>query len=109
MPTKMESGVCMSSEAVGDNYPWMKDALCQGMSDGEDDFFYDKYERKPKIRPFVDEICNHCPVRKQCLLRGSEGEYGVWGGVFWDGNGRPDKERNKHKTPEDWERIRNGV
>ena len=91
---------------VGDNYPWMKDGLCVGMPY---DLFYENYERSPKLRPYVDQICQHCPVRRECRVAGSEGEWGQWGEIFWDGSGKPDRERNKHKTDQDWIRIEHDI
>lgn len=82
---------------------WQDLALCQGIEDNED--LYDNYESDPEIAKQVDEMCLVCPVMKQCAARGAEGEWGVWGGIYWNGAGKPDKARNLHKTPEVWARI----
>lgn len=101
----MGSGKYMAAE-VGDNFAWMRDGSCVGMNP---EWFSSEYEKYPKQRPHIDEICYHCPVQRECLAKGSDNEYGLWGGVFWDGTGKPDKDKNKHKTDKDWERIRNVV
>jgi len=95
----------MASE-VGDNFPWMSEGLCVNM---DAKLFDSRYEKSPRIRPLVDEICKHCPVRLICLARGAEDEWGVWGGIYWNGSGKPDKEKNAHKTDEDWEEIENAI
>ncbi len=53
----------------------------------------------------IDQACLACPVIRQCALAGSK-EVGVRGGVYWNGNGVPDKNRNSHKTPEIWNKIK---
>jgi hypothetical protein len=54
-------------------------------------------------------MCLSCPVRKECLQAGVENnEWGVWGGVFLTA-GKPDQNKNSHKTPEVWEQIREGI
>jgi hypothetical protein len=85
-----------------ENIEWFQLALCDGM---EIVWFYDSYESDQEIAKAVDDHCLHCPVIKECGLRGMNGEYGVWGGIYWAGNGKPDKAKNNHKTPEVWATI----
>jgi hypothetical protein len=70
------------------------------------ELFYSKYENDEEVAKQVDQACLSCPVMKQCGLRGPQGEHGVWGGIYWNGSGKPDNNRNSHKTPEIWEDIR---
>ena len=85
-----------------DTLTWHQLALCKNM-DRED--FYDNYESDPQVAKAIDEACLVCPVMKQCAMAGEDGEWGVWGGIYWNGAGKPDKARNSHKSPEVWERI----
>lgn len=82
---------------------WHQLALCDGM---ELAWFYDLYESDVEIARAVDDACLNCPVIKECGLQGAGGEYGVWGGIYWAGNGKPDKAKNSHKTDKDWADIR---
>lgn len=93
---------------------WWHLALCQGMNDPvpgaephqHDDYFFEVYEDDPEVAKVMDDICKSCPVRLMCLRDGIENkETGLWGGIYLN-NGRPDLNRNAHKTPEDWEEIR---
>lgn len=90
---------------------WQDLALCEGMNnkskdDPQFDPFYNNYETSDEVAKNVDEMCLRCPVMKECGLEGmSNGEYGVWGGVYWNGAGKPDLARNQHKTQEVWDRI----
>ena len=81
-----------------DEFVWQDLALCANM---DTNLFYDEYETNQVVRTQVDEICSRCPVQRECLLTGHGGEIGVWGGVYWNGNGKPDRARNEHK-PEGW-------
>ena len=82
---------------------WEQLALCKGMPR---EWFYDDYENSLKVAKQVDQGCLRCPVMAQCGLEGmSNNEFGVWGGVYWDGQGKPDKAKNAHKTEQDWEKI----
>lgn len=57
----------------------------------------------------VDEGCLSCPVMAQCLQAGVENnEWGVWGAIFLV-SGKPDKNRNKHKTKEVWDEIKERI
>jgi len=80
---------------------WTDLAACSGMPA---EFFFDTYEVDQTLAKNIDEMCLVCPVAKQCLAAGVEGdEYGVWGGVYLT-LGDVDKTRNSHKTPEVWKR-----
>lgn len=81
---------------------WFDLALCKGM---DTNLFYDDYEQDTTVAKVIDEVCLSCPIQKQCLMRGVEnGEWGVWGGVFLS-SGRPDENKNSHKTKETWDAI----
>ena len=82
---------------------WQQLSLCKGM---DTELFYDDYESNSKTARQVDQACLTCPVMAQCAQQGQNGEYGVWGGIYWDGQGKPDKAKNAHKTEEDWAEIR---
>lgn len=73
------------------------------------DPLFDDYENDepPYItRQATDEMCLSCDVQKFCYDEGKENkESGVRGGVYLV-NGRVDRTRNEHKTPETWRRIR---
>jgi hypothetical protein len=86
-----------------DNLQWHQLALCDGMPLT---WFYDSYESDSEIAKAVDDVCLNCPVIKECGLQGAGGEYGVWGGIYWSGNGKPDKAKNSHKTEDDWKAVR---
>lgn len=86
----------------GDDIRWQNLALCQGMNT---EWFYDQYEKDSEVARATDEACLRCPVLAQCFLAGQAGQYGVWGGVFWNGSGKPDKNKNSHKTDDVWEDI----
>lgn len=97
---------------AGDSRPvcsldrWEGEALCKGL---DKEYFFDKYEQEAEIALQVDELCLACPVRKECLEDGlSEGLTGVWGGIYLT-LGKPDPNRNAHKTPEVWDRVREGL
>ena len=77
---------------------WQDLALCDGTM--ETNMFYDFYESDEQVAKVVDEVCLSCPVMAQCLSRGMENnEWGVWGGVYLV-SGRPDANKNSHKTDE---------
>lgn len=87
-----------------DSFTWHDLALCKGLDDPDD--LYENYERKVNVAKAVDDMCLSCPVMKECAMTGRDsGETGVWGAVYWDGSGRPDEDKNSHKTPEIWEKI----
>ena len=91
---------------------WQDLGLCNGYDlgkGGESDVFYDAYETDEEVAKAADEMCLSCPVMKQCSLAGMRGEIGLWGGVYWNGSGNPDKNRNSHKTAEVWERIKERI
>jgi hypothetical protein len=86
-----------------DNLQWHQLAYCDGMPLS---WFYDDYETDAETAKATDDACLHCPVMKECGLQGAGGEFGVWGGIYWSGNGKQDKAKNAHKTPEVWDLIR---
>ena len=89
-----------------ENFEWEDLGTCKGMSFAD---FYDKYESDSVHARQVDEMCLRCPVIAQCSMRGQDGEYGVWGGIYWNGAGSPDESKNAHKTEEVWDRIKKRI
>ncbi len=89
---------------------WQDLALCRGMVTSPDnDIFFDAYESSEEIAKATDEMCLRCPVIKQCFFTGAKGGIGVRGGVYWNGSGKPDKNKNSHKTEDVWDQIRERV
>jgi hypothetical protein len=82
---------------------WQDLALCRDL---ETNLFYDDYESDESVAKTVDQACFSCPVQAQCLewaVRNNE--WGVWGGIYLTA-GKPDKNRNSHKTKHDWDAIK---
>ena len=85
---------------------WQDLAICKGIPT---DSFYDDYEADETLAKVIDDTCLSCPVMKQCLQHGIENkEHGVWGGVYLY-SGTADQNRNRHKTQEIWEVIRERI
>ena len=85
---------------------WQDLAICDGMPTN---LFYDDYESSESVAKMVDQACLSCPVMAQCLQQGVDnGEWGVWGGIYLAG-GTPDQNRNKHKTEDIWNEIREHI
>lgn len=85
---------------------WQDLALCDGM---DTELFYDKYESSESVAKMIDEACLSCPIMAQCLERGVENsEWGVWGGIYLS-TGTVDPARNKHKTQDVWDQIRERI
>lgn len=89
-----------------DEFEWQDLALCSQMPTS---VFYEDYESSDDSARATDQACLRCPVMKQCFFAGSDGEHGVWGGVYWNGAGVPDTNKNSHKTEEVWLEIRRRV
>lgn len=86
-----------------EDFSWMDVAVCQGM---DHNLFYDTYENDINIAKNIDEMCLSCPVVKMCYDHGiANDEQGVWGGIYIYA-GAIDKQRNMHKTPEVWKRLK---
>lgn len=86
---------------------WQNLALCRSGMDTND--FYENYESSGAVASVIDQVCLSCPVMAQCLEYGIDnGEYGVWGGIFLNG-GKPDKNRNSHKTGTTWKEIKDKI
>ncbi len=86
-----------------DSIQWFHLAACQGMNT---DLFFDVYENDVNIAKNIDEACLSCPIISMCYESGVENnEYGVWGGVYLNA-GSIDKNKNLHKTPEVWKRLK---
>lgn len=89
-----------------ENFDWQDLALCANIPT---EVFYDLYESSKESAKAADQACLHCPVMRQCYNAGANGEYGVWGGVYWNGSGSHDRNKNSHKTDEIWEEINRRV
>lgn len=87
-----------------DDFVWQDLALCA--NDANPTHFYEDYETDDEVARQVDQMCLSCPVMEACAKQGMQGEHGVWGGIYWNGAGKPDKARNAHKTEEVWNEIR---
>lgn len=86
-----------------DDVEWHDVALCKGM---DRELFYDEYESNENVAKTTDEVCLHCPVIRECLRSGMEnGDYGCWGGFYLTA-GKPDPNRNAHKTKEVMKRLK---
>ena len=86
-----------------EDFDWFDFAVCKGM---DTNLFFDQYETDINIAKNIDQACVSCPVRKNCLLVGqSNNEYGVWGGIYLSA-GAPDTNKNIHKTPDVWKRLK---
>lgn len=89
-----------------DGVKWQDWALCKGMPTND---WYDNYESSQSAARAVDQACLSCPVLAQCLQAGVENsEWGVWGGIYLVA-GKPDKNKNAHKTPEIWKEIKERI
>lgn len=86
-----------------DHLEWHQLSLCNGMNLS---WFYDLYESDSEVAKQVDNICLACPVTRECGTAGSAGEYGVWGGIYWAGNGKQDRAKNSHKSEGVWDMIK---
>lgn len=86
-----------------DDFIWQDLALCA--NDEEPQHFYEEYESDPEVAAQIDQMCLACPVMAACAKQGSAGEHGVWGAIYWNGSGKPDKTRNAHKTDAVWAEI----
>lgn len=83
---------------------WTDDAACVGRVTP-----FDRYEQGGIAAHEADAMCLSCPVIRECFIMGSRGEHGQWGGVFWDGNGRPDPKANAHKSEEYIAKVQRAV
>src|SRR6187431_1381259 len=88
-----------------EEFTWQNLGLCVGTD--KPTHFYEDYESDVEVALQVDQMCLSCPVMAACAKAGMEnGETGVWGGIYWNGSGKPDKARNAHKTDAVWAEIR---
>jgi hypothetical protein len=99
---------------------WQDLARCQNLAgryviDGKEvlvDPLFDSYEDDEApfpVRKSTDEMCLSCPVQQMCYEYGKRNrESGVWGGVYMV-NGKMDRTRNEHKTPDTWAEIRERI
>ena len=86
-----------------DDFIWQDLALCENAEKPSN--YYEDYESDTEVARQVDEMCLSCPVMAACAKQGQSGEHGVWGGIYWNGSGKPDKARNAHKTDAVWAEI----
>lgn len=89
-----------------EDFDWQDLAACAGMPRKA---FYEKYETDTEHAKAIDQMCLACPVMAACAMAGQDGEYGVWGGIYWNGNGQMDETKNAHKGPEFWEQYRERI
>lgn len=89
-----------------EEFEWYHLAACQHLPT---ELWFDKYEGDQEIAKAIDQSCLGCPVIRECFFAGSQNQYGVWGGVYWNGSGKPDKNKNSHKTPTIWDEIHRKV
>ena len=90
----------------GEEFTWKNLAVCNGMPT---DMFFNEYESDENVARMVDEACLSCPVMKQCIdYAVNNSEWGVWGGVYLV-NGKPDTNRNSHKTEQTWSEVRSRI
>lgn len=103
----MSSNLLSELGLDAEHLEWHDLALCRNsdIATPENDFFFDAYESNEEVAKAADQVCLHCPVIKQCFFAGSEGNYGLWGGIYWNGAGKPDLNRNRHKTDDIWEQV----
>lgn len=86
---------------------WKDLALCDGRMPTR--LFYEDYESDEQVAKMVDDACLSCPVMAMCLTAGMDNdEWGVWGGIYLV-SGKMDDNRNSHKTPEVWEKIKERI
>lgn len=85
---------------------WRDLALCKG---NDTEYFYNDYEKDAETAQAIDQMCLHCPVIARCFFEGAKNEHGVWGGVYWNGSGKPDKNKNSHKSEDVWAAIHQKV
>lgn len=77
-----------------------------GVDGPGNDFWFEQYERSQEVARNIDEMCLTCPVIKACAKSGVDNKRdGVWGGVYLQ-NGKPIDSKNKHKTEEVWQSLR---
>ena len=94
-----------------DDFEWQDLGICRGMKikTPDEDIFFDRYETDVESAKAADQMCLHCPVVQQCFLEGAKGNYGLWGGLYWNGAGKQDKNKNAHKTEEVWNELHKKV
>ena len=88
---------------------WRHLALCGTKSPNEEgmqlNWFFDDYEDDVELAKAMDQVCLACPVMKECLSEAmANQDYGLRGGIYLY-KGKPDKQRNSHKTEEVWLQI----
>lgn len=84
------------------NFKWQDFALCKDMPI---DWFFEEYEKNTQHARVVDSMCEVCPVRAACEQFGNTtAAFGVQGGIYMQW-GKPDKQKNKHKTRKVWKAL----
>ncbi|MGH0053631.1 MAG: WhiB family transcriptional regulator [Sphaerochaetaceae bacterium] len=89
-------------------FSWNALAACRDMmpESAETDWFFNAYESKPEVAKAADGLCMSCPVQRICAEYAvTHKEEGLWGGVYWNAQGRVDVTKNAHKTDEVWEQL----
>ncbi len=89
---------------------WRDYTLCRGLDEvaklpGKQHPMFERYEASESYAKAIDEMCQACPVRKQCLSEAlNNKESGCWAGLYLH-NGEVDPAKNEHKTESQWEEI----
>lgn len=89
-------------------FSWTALAACRDMmpTSPSTDWFFNAYEENKEVAAAADQICMSCPVQRICAEYAvTNREEGLWGGVYWNTQGRPDLTRNNHKTKETWQAL----
>lgn len=106
----------MAEDNDFEDFKWQDYSACRELGtteievDGEEvngtNLFYDLYETDVVTALNTDKICLHCPVIKQCLKAGLNGnsEWGVWGGIYLQ-YGKIDPVKNAHKSISEWKEL----
>jgi hypothetical protein len=81
---------------------WYQLSSCKGM---DLDLFFESYESDDEIAKAMDEVCLSCPVFKDCLTSAFDYKDSGLRAAIYLTNGKTDKAKNEHKTPEVWARI----
>lgn len=92
------------SDIVESGLKWMDEASCIGNPEP-----FDKYDQGGIFAEEADLLCLNCPVIKECFETGSKGQYGQWGGIYWNGNGKPDLRANEHKSSDFLDQVERKV
>lgn len=84
---------------------WINKADCR---DKPVEWFFESYEQDVTVALDVDDLCKHCPVKRECFYNAVDTDSisttGVRAGLYFV-LGKPSKAKNGHKTPEEYARL----